>query len=201
MGHRTSFRFFPSCEAFSASFILFENSSRVSSRSSNPSGGGFRFLAERTAGMSSIAGSQMTVTHRSCESSAKPGHRVSCGISLWTVVKSLNMSRHWVLQGCCYIHRGCWSLARFDKDKLRRGHPPPPRKQSRSGLHNPFFAFTSHAIMVINATYLAQTTRTCKNWPLSGIVLQSPLMTCSPKLGRSEKQSPPCLPTMAAICS
>ena len=55
IGHRTSCRFLPSCEAFSASFILLANSRSVSSMSSKPSGGGLRFRAERTGGMSCVS--------------------------------------------------------------------------------------------------------------------------------------------------
>ena len=50
-GQRTSCFFLPSVEAFSASFILFWNSSSVSSMSSKPSGGGLRFLDVRMAGI------------------------------------------------------------------------------------------------------------------------------------------------------
>lgn len=51
MGHSTSCFFLPSCGEFSASFILLLNSSRVSSRSSKPAGGGLRLRAVRTGGM------------------------------------------------------------------------------------------------------------------------------------------------------
>lgn len=51
MGQSISCFFFPSCEAFSASFILLANSSSVSSMLSNPSGGGLRLRDERMAGM------------------------------------------------------------------------------------------------------------------------------------------------------
>ena len=51
MGHNISCFFFPSCGAFSASFILLLNSSNVSSISSNPSGGGLRLREVRTGGM------------------------------------------------------------------------------------------------------------------------------------------------------
>lgn len=42
MGHRVSWRFLPSLVADWASFILLENSRRVSSMSSKPGGGGLR---------------------------------------------------------------------------------------------------------------------------------------------------------------
>ena len=51
MGHMTSWRFFPSCVAFSASFILLLNSRRVSSMSSKPVGGGLRIREVRTGGI------------------------------------------------------------------------------------------------------------------------------------------------------
>jgi hypothetical protein len=51
MGHMTSWRFLPSCVAFSASFILLLNSRRVSSMSSKPAGGGLRMRDVRTGGM------------------------------------------------------------------------------------------------------------------------------------------------------
>ena len=56
MGQSTSFRFLPSCGAFSASFILLPNSSSVSSMSSKPSGGGLRLRDDRTAGIVYVGG-------------------------------------------------------------------------------------------------------------------------------------------------
>lgn len=50
-GHSISCFFLPSCEAFSASFILLANSSSVSSMSSKPSGGGLRLRDVRRGGM------------------------------------------------------------------------------------------------------------------------------------------------------
>lgn len=56
MGHRTSCFFLPSCEAFSASFILLLYSRRVSSISSKPAGGGLRVREERMGGILRVLG-------------------------------------------------------------------------------------------------------------------------------------------------
>lgn len=60
-GHSISCCFFPSWLAFSASFILLENSRRVSSMSPKPSGGALRPLDERIAGMIASCGIYGTV--------------------------------------------------------------------------------------------------------------------------------------------
>lgn len=51
MGQSDSWCRLPSCEAFSASFILFENSRRVSSISEKPAGGGLRVRDVRIGGI------------------------------------------------------------------------------------------------------------------------------------------------------
>lgn len=58
-GQTISCLFLPSCEAFSASFILFWNSRRVSSMSSKPSGGGLRLHAVLTGGMMELMRSRV----------------------------------------------------------------------------------------------------------------------------------------------
>jgi hypothetical protein len=65
IGHVISYFFLPSCDAFSASFILFWNSSSVSSRSSKPSGGAFfEARAVRRGGMTTIGGVDAVVSLR-----------------------------------------------------------------------------------------------------------------------------------------
>lgn len=61
MGHSISCFFFPSCDAFSASFILLLNSSSVSSISSKPAGGGLRLREVRTGGISGYVANETKI--------------------------------------------------------------------------------------------------------------------------------------------